>query len=247
MLTEGQKKKLRSANDGIILRLTKDQLSGNDKLLLTATQITKIEKQRRPDVGVHLKLSATQLKTLKQGGFLGALAAGLAAPFIGKVLGLCNKKGSRTETTRNKERKQIESAWNVTPLTNVDIDKMLQDTPNYLGAYCKNLIPKLGEGECVVINLEDFADGNVTHRTCIYTSEYFDSFGLPPLDIIEDQLRKLYKKVWYNPSKLQMDTSVLCGYYCAYYIRERAKGRKAIDVLFNFMQKPSRQNENIVV
>ena len=50
--------------------------------------------------------------------------------------------------------------------------------------------PKLGKGACVAINLEDFADGNVTHRTCIYANEYFDSFGLPPLDIIEDQLRK---------------------------------------------------------
>ena len=64
MLTEGYKKKLRSANDGIILRLTKEQLSCNDKLLLTATQITKIEKHRRQGVGVHLKLSATLLKKL---------------------------------------------------------------------------------------------------------------------------------------------------------------------------------------
>ena len=134
------------------------------------------------------------------------------------------------------------------PLTNFDIDKMLENIPNYQGAFSKDMIPKLENCACVVINLENFADGNGTHWTCIYANEYFDSFGLPPPDIIENELRKLYNDdVWYNSSKLQMDTSILCGYYCVYYIRERAKGRQAIDVLLDFTQKPSRQNEQMIV
>ena len=125
---------------------------------------------------------------------------------------------------------------------------MLENIPNYQGAFSKDMIPKLENCACVVINLENFADGNGTHWTCIYANEYFDSLGLPPPDIIENELRKLYNDdVWYNSSKLQMDTSILCGYYCVYYIGERAKVRQAIDVLLDFTQKPSRQNEQIIV
>lgn len=91
MLTDGQKQKLQSAKEGITLRLTRNQLSGNDVLLLTKTQINKIQKSQRLGVGMDLKLSASQMK--KQGGFLGALAAGLAAPLIGKFLGMGNGKG----------------------------------------------------------------------------------------------------------------------------------------------------------
>lgn len=86
MLTDGQQQKLKVAKNGITLRLKKEQLSGEDRLLLTKTQINKIQKSQRNGVGMDLKLSATQLQ--KQGGFLGALAAGLLAPVIGKMVGL---------------------------------------------------------------------------------------------------------------------------------------------------------------
>lgn len=86
MLTDGQKTKLQSAKDGITLRLSKDQLSGNNRLLLTQTQVNKIKRSQRAGVGMDLKLSATQVR--KQGGFIGALAAGLLAPMVGKMFGL---------------------------------------------------------------------------------------------------------------------------------------------------------------
>ena len=44
MLSDGQKQKLQSSKEGITLRLSKDQLSANDRLLLTKTQVNKIEK-----------------------------------------------------------------------------------------------------------------------------------------------------------------------------------------------------------
>ena len=44
MLTDSQKKRLQTAKDGITLRLTNDQLSGDDRLLLTKSPINKIEK-----------------------------------------------------------------------------------------------------------------------------------------------------------------------------------------------------------
>lgn len=94
-LTESQKNRLGKARDGITLRLSKDQLSGNDALLLTSTQVAKIERSKRKGVGLDLKLSKTQLS--KQGGFgpiAGSLLAGIAAPMIAKLFGFGKKGGA---------------------------------------------------------------------------------------------------------------------------------------------------------
>ncbi len=87
-LTEGQKRNLSTAANarrGITLRLTARQLAGSDQLMLTKTQLTRIRTAKTAGRGVDVKLSKTQ--TGRQGGFIGALAAGLAAPMIGKMFG----------------------------------------------------------------------------------------------------------------------------------------------------------------
>ena len=104
MLSDNQKQKLQSAKEGVTLRLSKDQLSGSDKLLLTKSQINKIQKAQRAGNGMDLKLSATQMK--KQGGFVGALLAGLAAPLIGKVLGF----GQKARAYNCQGRREVEVA-----------------------------------------------------------------------------------------------------------------------------------------
>ena len=99
--------------------------------------------------------------------------------------------------------------------------------------------------DSVVINLQDFAAGGGTHWVCVYRNEYFDSYGLCSPDIVETWMRKNHKDITYNSSKLQMNDS-MCGYYCIYYIRERYKGRTAMDILLDFTQTPSQHNENLV-
>lgn len=90
-LTDGQKQSLATAvraERGVTLRLSAGQLSGPDKLMLTATQINRVRRAKAAGRGVDLRLSKTQLS--KQGG-LGPLAAsmlaGIAAPMIGKMFG----------------------------------------------------------------------------------------------------------------------------------------------------------------
>lgn len=110
------------------------------------------------------------------------------------------------------------------------------------------MLPKRkGKDDSIVINLEDFADGEGTHWVCCFGNEYFDSFGLPPPDVVVRWMKKNGDDVFYNSSKLQKDRSILCGYFCIYYIRERTKGRDALDVLLDFTQQPSSHNENLVV
>jgi len=117
---------------------------------------------------------------------------------------------------------------------------MLKNIPGYKGAFCKDVLPKsFSENSSVVINLQDSIDGGGTHWVCCYGNEYFDSFGVAPPDIVKKYLEKKHSNILFNTSKLQQDDSVLCGYYCCYYISERAKGREALDVLLDFDQFPS--------
>ena len=75
-LTEGQKANLARAyknRSPITIRLKNDQLKGNFPLLLTKTQINRINKADK--TGVDINISKKQISAQsKNGGFLGALA-----------------------------------------------------------------------------------------------------------------------------------------------------------------------------
>ena len=81
-LTKNQKDSLRAAVNAkrpVTLRLAHNQLSGSDQLLLTRTQIQKIQKARLSAKGVDIKLSKTQLG--RTGGALASLL-GFALPML---------------------------------------------------------------------------------------------------------------------------------------------------------------------
>ena len=73
-LSVGQKENLAKAiqtNSELTLRLKNNQLSGSDELMLTKTQLNKIQKAASNRTGVDLKISKTQIrKAVKHGGSL---------------------------------------------------------------------------------------------------------------------------------------------------------------------------------
>ena len=91
-LSVGQKENLAKAiqtNSELTLRLKNNQLSGSDELMLTKTQLNKIQKAASNRTGVDLKISKTQIrKSVKQGGSLFSSLAMLGAkalPFVTKA------------------------------------------------------------------------------------------------------------------------------------------------------------------
>ena len=53
-------------------------------------------------------------------------------------------------------------------------------------------------------------------------AEYFDSFGQPPPNHIKYWLsRHIPNRIWYNPYHVQPIYSILCGYYCIYFLFHR--------------------------
>ena len=70
-LSAGQKEKLAKAllnKSAITIRLTKSDLTGNHELMLTRTQLKRIQKAMNNGTGVDLKISKTQIRHLVQEG-----------------------------------------------------------------------------------------------------------------------------------------------------------------------------------
>ena len=82
-LTNNQKRSLASAMNNqtpLTLRIKHSNLSGNDELMLTKTQLKKIQKSLANGTGVDIKISRTQIrKVAKQGGNLFSSLASLGA------------------------------------------------------------------------------------------------------------------------------------------------------------------------
>ena len=96
-LSAGQKEKLAKAlsnKSAITIRLTKSDLSGNHELMLTRTQLKRIQKAMNNGTGVDLKISKTQIRHLVQEGgslwgsllTLGAKALPFATKAVSKAL-----------------------------------------------------------------------------------------------------------------------------------------------------------------
>ena len=82
-LTDNQKRSLASAVNSrtpLTLRIKNSNLSGNDELILTKTQLKRIQKSLANGTEVDLKISKTQIrKVAKQGGNLFTSLASLGA------------------------------------------------------------------------------------------------------------------------------------------------------------------------
>ena len=101
ILSEGQKEKLRryfQKKAPMTLRLSHNQLSGGrgDELLLTRTQINKIEKSKRDGTGTDIKISIAQMRKQSGGNLFSALLplARTALPQILKTVGLSASTGA---------------------------------------------------------------------------------------------------------------------------------------------------------
>ena len=101
--------------------------------------------------------------------------------------------------------------------------------------YSRNERPKKNEKECGIVNLDD-NQGPGTHWVCYRNLEnnfveYFDPFGLIMPHKVYQYLFSSGKRLIYSQDELQNRDSVLCGYWCLYYLNERQKGKSVLDVI----------------
>ena len=93
-MSKGQLEKLQKAyknNSAITLRLAKNDLDGPDELMLTKSQINKIDESIKNGTGTDIEISKTQIrKAIKEGGSLWTLLVSLGTkllPYATKTVG----------------------------------------------------------------------------------------------------------------------------------------------------------------
>ena len=92
-LTKGQKEKMFKAYQNRVpftLRLKNKQLSGADKLMLTKTQIKRIEKNKSKGTGIDIKISTAQIRKQDGGNLFSSLLPIItktALPLAKKAMG----------------------------------------------------------------------------------------------------------------------------------------------------------------
>ena len=101
-LSPNQKKNLSNAyhkRETIVLRLTKDSLSGNDTLYVPQNIVKRLEKNRKLKKGMDIKLSKTNIRKQLGGSLLSTvLALGRTfAPTLAKTIGLSALAGAASE------------------------------------------------------------------------------------------------------------------------------------------------------
>jgi len=130
-------------------------------------------------------------------------------------------------------------------LSNLDIDRVLNNFDGYISCVCKDeltglTIPK-NQISFAVINAGDRATGGSHWRGYFNDPkddhiDYFDPYGVVPDVQTLAFLRKANKKILYNTSQLQDIESTACGYYCLYFILSRIQNKPMYDIVMNLKQ-----------
>ena len=126
------------------------------------------------------------------------------------------------------------------PLSNFDLINWVKQLgiKHFRGVFSRDRLPdEINHKEVGIVNL-DTHTGPGTHWVCYrnidnHLCEYFDSFGLIMPDEIQSYLRTSGEKLIYSSDEIQERDSVLCGYWCLYYLLERQRGRSILDVIHN--------------
>ena len=116
---------------------------------------------------------------------------------------------------------------------------------HFRGVFSRNNLPAghPSKNECGIINLDDSV-GPGTHWVSYVGKNYFDPFGLPP----PKEVINYIPGVKYNNIQYQDKTSVLCGYYCLFFINLLQSGIPLYNVLYRVLSiNNSHQNEQTII
>jgi len=127
---------------GVTIRLSLEQLAGDDALALTKTQIRKIQKHRNLGNGADIKLSNTQIRAMKKmGGFLPLIPLILAG--LSAVGGLAGGAAGIAKAVHDKQASDVAMAEQARH--NKEVEKQLQGSGLQCCPKCKGSGVYLGK------------------------------------------------------------------------------------------------------
>ena len=126
----------------------------------------------------------------------------------------------------------------IKPLSNFDLMEWVKKLgiKHFRGIYSRDKLPNKIKKECGIINLDDMT-GPGTHWVCYRNInnvvEYFDPFGLIMPNEALEYFNTSGKRIVYSIDEIQNRSTVLCGYWCLYFLFERQRGTSFLDVIHN--------------
>ena len=133
----------------------------------------------------------------------------------------------------------------IKPLSNFDLMEWVKKLglKHFRGIFSRDNLPQKIKKEIGIINLDD-TQGPGTHWVCYRNLdsivEYFDPFGLIMPNEALKYFKSAEKHIVYSLDEIQNRNTVLCGYWCLYYLFERQNRKSILDVIHN----PHFDNDN---
>ena len=135
------------------------------------------------------------------------------------------------------------------PLTNFEIQKYYQNEPRFNGVYSRDNFPKKIKDGTHVINFDEYAHVG-TNWIALYIKNieiiYFDSFGV---EDVPQEIKKFvgHKNIKTYIFRIQVNNSIMCGYFCIGFIDFMLGGKYLIDYTSLFWPYDFEKNDNIIL
>ena len=225
---------------------------------LTGKGLQVDNKRSKRSANVHvpkLQNNKSTSSSTKDGGLVLPMMEYRPPPFIGtwdNPIGMGVKKkrtskkkgqGSASRKKQSIQRNPIARSNSVKfvnkPLSNFDLLNWVKKLgiKHFRGIYSRDALPpKILKDEVGIVNLDSrIGPGThwVAYRNGKNGAEYFDSFGSIMPSEIQKYLSTSGKQIFYSGDEIQERDSVLCGYWCLYYLLERQKGVPMLSVIHN--------------
>ena len=114
------------------------------------------------------------------------------------------------------------------PLGNFEIQKYYQNEPRFDSVYSRNNLPAKIKDGTYVINLDEYA-GFGSHWVALFCKRneiaYFEAFGVEYLPK-ETKEFIINKSINTNIFRVQANNSIMCGYFCIFFINFKLAGKK---------------------
>ena len=134
------------------------------------------------------------------------------------------------------------------PVTNFEIQRYYQNESKFNDVYSRNNLFKINY-ETYIIDLDEYKSIENNWKALYVNAEnvtYFDSFGV---EYIPKEIRIFIgsKYITTNICRIQTYDSVMCGYFCIYFIDFMLKGKTLLGYTNLFFSNKNKNNGKIIL
>ena len=134
------------------------------------------------------------------------------------------------------------------PVTNFEIQRYYQNESKFNDVYSRNNLFKINY-ETYIIDLDEYKSIENNWKALYMNAEnvtYFDSFGV---EYIPKEIRIFIgsKYITTNICRIQTYDSVMCGYFCIYFIDFMLKGKTLLGYTNLFFSNENKNNGKIIL